>query len=306
MQGVPHCGQARKELVGIDLSAVPLSSVWLPFSSIPLPITSLISTQIQRAGCFFEPSLASFTRTLFPNNQSAAQSPFDPAPTRGQTLRFALRSLALWLERECPKARLAIQSLAGHHGIAIYEAVDEVARRATGEVSDALADVAVLSGGKRQLQSQRGILQGFKLKQSEHEPLAGDKREWDKGGEKRARDFERRLERRQTDDLAMGGSLDRLVPGGHELLKSLSSGRSASSRCLTTTQDRDQKSSNVVYCLVVIHQIRYNDLCYRDQRDSPGCSLSDTTRRTTRLCATGKQKASSEKISFCTASPFVL
>ncbi|TKA53432.1 hypothetical protein B0A53_04422 [Rhodotorula sp. CCFEE 5036] len=163
------------------------------------------------------------TGTLFLDNQSAARSPFDPAPTPGQTTRLALRSLALQLEQERPEARLTVQWLAGHHGVAGNEAADEVAKRATGELSDASAGAAVPSEGKRRGRARRGMLQGFKPEQSEQESASGDESDWDEGEEKRARDFERRLERRRTDDLATDVGPDGLVPGGHELPKSLSS-----------------------------------------------------------------------------------
>lgn len=100
------------------------------------------------------------TGTLFLDNQSAARSPFDPAPSPGQTTRLALRSLALRLETERPDTTLSVQWLAGHHGVAGNEAADEVAKRATAESSDA-ADTAVMSGGSRRPRRRRGFLQGL-------------------------------------------------------------------------------------------------------------------------------------------------
>lgn len=71
----------------------------------------------------------------------------------------------------------------------------------------------VLSGGRR----RRGILQGFKPKQNGQIVASGDKSDWKEGEEKRAPDFERRLEQCRTDNFLTDPGLDGLVPGGHEL-----------------------------------------------------------------------------------------
>lgn len=124
------------------------------------------------------------TGLLFLDNQSVAQSPFNPTPTPVQNIATCAR-----LERDRPKTTLTIQWLAACHSVG-NEAADKVAKRVTGELRDTSADAAALRGGKRSPRRRRGLMQGFRPEQSKQESLSGNESEWDKGKERRARDFQ--------------------------------------------------------------------------------------------------------------------
>lgn len=144
----------------------------------------------------------STTATVFLDNQAAARSPFDPAPSAGQTTRLALRDLARELEAKHPDTQLTIQWVAGHKDVAGNEVVDEMAKRATKKSDDAIETEASTAAGRERKARRGGVAARFRGDLSEQESVPSNKSDWEEDEERKARDFERRFGRNFSDNFA--------------------------------------------------------------------------------------------------------